>query len=142
MTPATPLTLDAVALCCELVGKPFAWHGRGPVEYDCWGLLRECMLRAGVRDIPDYRSCTEGVINATTMLNAMANGWRKLDGPRFGAAVVFRIPCGGHMHVGFMLGRSQFLHTSEQTHGAVVESLRPLWERLVLGYYIWEPETV
>jgi cell wall-associated NlpC family hydrolase len=126
----------------DLVGKPFEWKARGPHAYDCWGLVRECLLRAGLRDVPDYRSATEGAANAVTMLDAMANGWRKLRAPGPGAVVVINTRNRGHWHVGFMLTAETFLHVTEQTiGGSVIERLWPMWGNLVIGYYVWDPRT-
>ena len=43
------------------------------------------------------------------------------------------------MFVGYLLTRDMFLHTLEQTHGAVVERLSlPLWKHRVVGFYRWK----
>jgi hypothetical protein len=40
-----------------------------------------------------------------------------------------------------MLTADLFLHTTEQTHGAVAERVSsPLWARLVIGYYLLDPQ--
>ena len=139
----TIATFSIADLTRPLLGKPFAWRGRGPDEYDCWGLVHECLVRTGVPHVPDYPSSEEGAVNAATMLDAMGCGWRKLGGPQPGAVVVLRSAFCGQWHCGFMLTSDLFLHTTEQTQGAVVERISsPLWTRLVVGYYLWEPQTL
>jgi cell wall-associated NlpC family hydrolase len=135
------MTEKHVDLACALVGKPFAWHGRGPEAYDCWGLVRQCLLVAGVKDVPDYRSATEGCINAVVMLDAMAHGWHKAARPEPGLVALFRMDLAVGSHVGYLLTADRFLHTTEETGGAVLERLSsPLWSRRVLGYYRWLPQ--
>lgn len=41
----------------DLIGKPYRLGGRGPFEYDCWGLVVEIYKRLGV-SLPDYPSQT------------------------------------------------------------------------------------
>jgi cell wall-associated NlpC family hydrolase len=127
-----------VDLAREFVGKPFAWHGRGPAAYDCWGLVRACLLRAGVCNVPDYRSATEGAANASTILDAMADGWTLLPAAEPGCVVLFRMDRRAGTHVGYMLTRDTFLHVMEETRAVVERISLPLWKHRVIGFYRWK----
>lgn len=137
--PPAALAITPELLARKFVGKPFRWHGRGPEAYDCWGLVRACLLECGAANVPDYRSATEGAANALTILEAMWRGWRPLRIPEPGAVVVFRMELRAPTHCGFMLTGESFLHVSETTiGGTVVERLHPLWAGHVKGFYVWE----
>ena len=44
----------------ELIGKPYVEGGRGPGNYDCWGIVKEVARRAGL-ELPDIEvpNCQE-----------------------------------------------------------------------------------
>jgi cell wall-associated NlpC family hydrolase len=120
------------ALFHDLIGMPFAVGGRGPAEYDCFGILYEVSRRQGI-NLPDYPSTDSAHQNARQALEAMQQGWLHVSEPRPGDAVLFR---GGH--VGVFLGQQWFLHSSEQVGCAVLEKLNsPLWRVQVEGFYRW-----
>lgn len=50
----------------HLVGTPFEWGARGPVAYDCWGLVVEVMRLAG-RPVPGDWT-TEDAVSASKIM--------------------------------------------------------------------------
>ena len=52
----------------RMVGKPFAWQGRGPDYYDCWGVVYEILCFLGCTEVPDY----EDVNNPNSVIKMMA----------------------------------------------------------------------
>jgi cell wall-associated NlpC family hydrolase len=120
----------------DLIGKPFRFGGRGPDEYDCWGLVRECLRRQGLNP-PDYPSAELGTVNAATLAQA-APAWTAVQTPAFGCVVAFRMNCGMASHVGIVVGRHQFLHVLEHTHTCVERLSSPLWRNRITGFYLWE----
>ncbi|MBB4315372.1 C40 family peptidase [Roseospira marina] len=114
----------------DLIGKPFAYGGRGPDSFDCYGLLMELYRRKGVM-LPDYRSPTR----LHDIAAALADGlwrWTPIES-RPGAAVTFRIK-GYGAHVGLVLRHDRFIHTWEGTGGVCIERLSH-WKQRVLGFY-------
>ena len=39
----------------DLLGKKFKYNGRGPDEYDCYGLVKEIYNRLGI-ELPEFAS--------------------------------------------------------------------------------------
>ena len=114
---------------CDLIGVPFEYGGRGPEEYDCYGLLMEMHKRIGI-DITDYGSSSQGA-EIVAMMMGKVHEWREIE-PKPGCTILIKLPMS--MHVGFMLPYKKFIHTSRSTGGVTIEYLRN-WERRVLGYY-------
>jgi cell wall-associated NlpC family hydrolase len=117
--------------CADLVGKPFAYGGRGPDKFDCYGLLMEMNRRAGIV-IPDYFS-PDDLQRIALIIAGEKRLWEPLKGPIAGAAVALRV--GRYIcHVGYMLDRSNMIHTWEMSGGVVIEPLTG-WERRIEGFY-------
>ncbi|MGR3495148.1 C40 family peptidase [Citreimonas sp.] len=121
------------------VGAPFADGGRGPVAFDCWGLVqtvyRDCL---GI-ELPHY-----GEISARDLLRVrreIAAGvtseiWRQVDRPREFDVAVMRLPTGrGHGHVGVLTDPHHVLHV-EAGSGAAIERLDGATIRnRIMGYW-------
>lgn len=113
----------------DLVGVPFAYGGRGPDTFDCYGLVRELYARDGI-SIPDYTSPTDGGL-ITAMMALELYLWEECA-PTPGAVVLFRVP--GNSHVGYLTSPTHFVHTWAESNGVLRERLST-WERRVRGFY-------
>lgn len=71
-----------------LVGRPFAWGGRGPDSYDCWGVVRVVAEAMG-RVLPDYEEANnvESVVRHIER-ETKTEKWRKVDIPEPGDVVL------------------------------------------------------
>lgn len=125
----------------DLIGKPFAWGARGPEAFDCWGLVRFALARAG-QVVPDYPSNTMGKENAVTMLKAMTEAhWLRAKDVQIGDVVTFRMNERFPTHVGLMIEPDRFLHILVDTHVVTERLSSPLWIRRQMGFYRYlEPE--
>lgn len=119
----------------DLIGKPFEWGGRGPMAYDCWGLVRECLLRQGLKP-PEYPSSAIWQANAMTMAKAM-QAWKPLDWPTPGCAIALRMDQSGPTHCGIVVEEDKFLHITEKTCAVVERLTHPIWMRRIRGFYEW-----
>lgn len=126
----------------DLIGVSFAYGGRGPDTYDCYGLVMECHRRMGI-DIPDYRSPT-ALREIAAMMNTERYRWTPVaikpeDGfiPmsafKPGRVIEMRIN-GQACHVGFIHRPGRFLHTWEDSGGVVANDVHD-WRSRVLGVY-------
>lgn len=115
----------------DLIGTPFAYRGRGPDTFDCYGLLIEIYRRQG-KTIPDLISPDEGG-RITAMFANQLVLWKESK-PIAGSAVVIRLP--GNMHVGYMLDHFRMIHTWEKSGGVLVEPLDE-WKTRIIGFYTY-----
>jgi cell wall-associated NlpC family hydrolase len=113
-----------------LIGTPFAWDGRGPHAYDCYGLVRELLKREG-RNIPDYKYPGDGR-RLMALFALELRLWERCE-PRKGAVVLIHIPTWGP-HCGYMIDDVRMIHTWEQSGGVAIEPIE-LWQRHVRGFY-------
>lgn len=104
------------------VGAPFADGGRGPVSFDCWGLVRAVYADHRGVDLPTYGDISSG--DLVRVARAMAGDradWRPVDAPAPFDVALMSAGHGGRMgvHVGVMVDGVNMLHTERAT-GAVV----------------------
>lgn len=117
----------------DLVGKPYAPHGRGPDSFDCYGVAIEVYKRAGMvlKDLyrefldKDEHDLVSGVISRI--------GAFQVEKPVELAVVLLRIPAG--CHIGVCLGRGDFIHATRDK-GVQVETLSS-WRKRTEGFYLW-----
>jgi cell wall-associated NlpC family hydrolase len=114
----------------DLIGMPFVRGGRGPVEWDCYGLLIEMFRRKGVI-LPDFTS-PGTVEEVEAIMDREIGRWIIVPYGTPGACVRFRSSgCGAH--VGFVLGNDKMIHASD-TAGVCVERIADE-VRKPLGFY-------
>jgi cell wall-associated NlpC family hydrolase len=113
----------------ELIGTPFAYGGRGPDQFDCYGLVKHLYERRGAR-LPDYRSPSDQNRIGALMAGALTL-WEPCDRVP-GAVVVFRI-MGRVSHCGIVVDDDRFIHTWEGSGGVCIERLSE-WEKRVHGF--------
>jgi cell wall-associated NlpC family hydrolase len=121
-----PATSDLVAL----VGTPFAYGGRGPDTFDCWGLLKHLHALVGIT-LPDYRTPADRAHQAA-LIGAGLSLWEPCEKTP-GASVAIRI-LGLVSHCGMVLPGDRFVHAWEGSGGVTIEPLSQ-WSRRIEGYY-------
>jgi cell wall-associated NlpC family hydrolase len=121
-------------LYADLIGKAFAPKGRGPLTFDCYGVVK-CVLERNGIPAPDYPSADDDGTNAALILAAMEAGWEEVKRPEANCVVLFRMDRRVGTHVGVMVDGAKFLHALAKT-GVCVEDVRSeLWKRRVIGFY-------
>lgn len=120
----------------DLLGKSFAWGGRGPDHFDCYGLCIELARRNG-QSIPDSVWSEEPAEIDALMSQYETKGFIKVETPQAGDFVGFRLRPPYMSHVGMMLNQYEFIHITKGTKVSRerVDSLQ--WNRKVAGYYRW-----
>ena len=121
----------------DLLGKPFAWGGRGPDAYDCWGLVVEVARRAGIT-LPDMNHPADGELCGQI--------WKELCGQRMGkdfirierpepwCLVAFQFF--GQWHAGIVLeNASQFIHVVERQNVTAPSLYCEMWQPFFRGFY-------
>jgi cell wall-associated NlpC family hydrolase len=116
----------------ELIGIPFAYGGRGPDVFDCYGLVRYIVERDTGRTPPTLQSAEDpNVLHA--MMTGQALFWKQLDGPRPGAVALIRIGrtvC----HCAALISYTHLIHAWDRTGGVTIERLDQ-WKHRIVGFY-------
>lgn len=120
----------ATSEVAELIGVPFAYGGRGPDTFDCYGLIKHLHERRGVK-LPDYRSPNDQATIGALMANQIGL-WERCD-PVAGACVAFKV-LGRVSHCGMLVDDDRFIHTWERSGGVCIERLQD-WSNRVFGFY-------
>jgi len=121
----------------DLVGKPFKSGGRGPDEYDCYGLVIEIYRRLGI-EIPNY------TVNALDFraVNAIYQEGKKLwilvDKPEILDILAIKFNSPVINHVAVYLGNHQFIHARQGSNSCIESTENIYWKRAIKGYYRWE----
>ena len=126
----------------DLIGRPYKAGGRGPADYDCWGL---CMMIAGKTGghLPDLDVPQDNDLRGELVSRQQAGRFKKLDIPAADCLVLFRIIDDAGLikwHVGTVLpdGR-HFIHTTEKM-GVNISALdRQPWKLFIEGFYVYQP---
>ncbi|CAG9228904.1 C40 family peptidase [Burkholderia vietnamiensis] len=121
----------------DFLGIPFELGGRGPDSFDCYGLVMHLTELATGKRPPDY-----GVSGDAARIGAMMACarvyWKKLDGPKPGCCVLFRM--GRHInHCGYVIDANRFIHAWDKTGGVTIERLSD-WEKSkrIFGFYEYQ----
>lgn len=118
----------------DLLGKPFAYHGRGPDAYDCWGLVREICRRGGV-SLPDHVSSAVPAEQGRGIKEDAAKYYRAVDAPEPLDVVLFQILPGYVTHCGVYVGEGRFVHIMSKISVAREELNSPMWIDKIRGFY-------
>lgn len=121
----------------DLLGAEFAFGGRGPDRFDCYGLVREIYSRRGIL-LPEFESHTDPqLIHAGMDLGRQA--FQQIERPEPWCIVMMSVRPPYVSHVGVVLPNLyQFLHTMPKVR-VCVERLDSIeWQRRIRGYYRWQ----
>jgi len=121
----------------KYVGSDFASHGRGPDEFDCWGLVRWVLLREYGIEAPDFGEEYEHPTDAEGIPKAIETGkagWCRVSDAREGDVVVLNV-YGKPMHCGVVVSPGFMLHTRRGVGSCVESYERPLWKPRLEGVY-------
>lgn len=119
------------------VGAPFADGGRGPVAFDCWGLVRAIYADQLGHDLPTYGDISSA--DLIRVARAMAGGqdrWAVVDDPQPFDVALMSSGRGGRaaVHVGVAVDPIRIIHTEKAT-GAVIVPVEHLSIRgRILGW--------
>ena len=120
----------------DLIGKPFVDGGRGPDDYDCYGLAIEMFRRAGIA-IPEQPISCMDTPKIAAEINNQRPAWIHLTSPQAPCMVAIRLSPGIVNHVGVYIGGGRFIHAYRNAGGVCVNRISdPIWERRIEGFYI------
>lgn len=121
----------------DVIGVPFAYGGRGPDEFDCYGLVLEMSRRDG-KELPDFGEGAEWMLpekkqpKTAAMMGASLPQWRQIDSQP-GAVVLIRI--GRYVsHVAYQIDNDRMIHAWEQSNGVSIARIDD-WRHRIVGFY-------
>jgi cell wall-associated NlpC family hydrolase len=120
----------------DLIGKPYAIHGRGPDAYDCFGLAIEVCRRFG-RKLDDSFYDEVSADTGKRLIDETKSALKaeRIPGPEQGAIVEIFI-AGSPRHIGVCLGDGTFIHATQKL--GVRTSELSAWSKRIEGYYTWQ----
>jgi len=118
----------------NLIGKPFKYGGRGPAEYDCWGLCIEVCKRVGIV-LPDINTPDSATLRKVAFLTAKDELFKPLERPKPFCLVVFEIRP-NIWHAGVVLEDCwRFIHIARKRMVVIERIDNVQWQRKFKGYY-------
>jgi cell wall-associated NlpC family hydrolase len=132
----------APAWCGQFTRLQYADKGRGPVEFDCWGFVRQVeRVQFGESDLPDlreeYASSEDHLAVAATVNfweSALSLLWRRVEAPQAGDVVILKI-AGRPWHCGVCVGGELFMHMQKGVNVALERFTNDVWRNRVEGFY-------
>jgi len=126
----------------DLIGRPYRAGGRGPADYDCWGLCMYVAERIGSL-LPDLDVPQDNDLRGRLVDRQRAGAFGRIETPAAGCLVLFRIIDDNGLvrwHVGTVLPDVRhFIHTTQKM-GVNISSLdRQPWKLFVEGFYSYQP---
>lgn len=119
------------------IGLPYLDHGRGPVGYDCWGLVRLVYQQIFNINLPSfvdgYQSASWDVEGVAALVTHERQRWKQVSEPLEGDVVVLRV-MQRPRHVGIVINSEVMLH-SLAGHDSAIERFSPKWSRRIDGFY-------
>lgn len=118
----------------DLLGKPFKMGGRGPDDYDCYGLCLEVSARAGI-EIVSFDSIADICLRSDA-INAGKADYIKLSKPEPFCLVGFKIRPPFVTHIGVVLADCKhFIHIMIKRSVAIERLDLPVWSKRLDGFY-------
>jgi cell wall-associated NlpC family hydrolase len=120
----------------DLIGKPFKYGGRGPDEFDCYGLVSFLYEREKRIVLPAQQSFSDpSIIN--TIIDQKSTFFEPIPAIEPECLVTFRIFRNFISHIGMMINEYQFIHIMENRR-VVVDRIDDIaWNHRVGGFYRW-----
>ena len=121
----------------DLITKgQFKDGGRGPYEFDCWGLAREVYRRYGI-DLPDYRISAYDTEKIGRKITDSLPEYVEVKPP-------LPVPClvGMRMntqyitHVGVYIGDGKYIQAYAASGVCITRIYDPGWRGKIAGYYV------
>ncbi len=121
----------------HLLGKAFAYHGRGPDSYDCLGLAIEVHKLNGII-MPDIQSSENvNIIHASILEHKGL--YEKVNTHGHMVIGLFQLVPRFVTHMGvFIDDYGNFIHITETTNVTIENVNSVIWSRKIRGYYKWK----
>ena len=127
----------------KYVGKAFKDFGRGPQEYDCWGLVWDIYRKELGIDLPHYSVSPQasGIADTTIRDAVKSADWEESKEAQEFDIVIMALNWEKpeqNNHVGIYLGSGACIHCAQESGVAIVNLSAPLWNNRIRGFYKWQ----
>lgn len=120
----------------DLLEKEFAYGGRGPEFYDCYGLIMEMHKRIGI-ELPEYKSEREPSLIQMLIIEGKKL-FEQIEKPEPHCVVTFFIKPYITSHLGFMLDDKKFIHIMLKSRVTVERIDSDIWKDRLTGVFKWK----
>lgn len=120
----------------DLLEKEFAYGGRGPEFYDCYGLIMEMHRRLGI-ELPEYKSERDPNLIQLIIVEGRKL-FEQIEKPSPQCVVSFFIKPYITSHLGFMLDDRKFIHIMFKSRVTVEKIDCDDWKNRITGYFKWK----
>lgn len=122
----------------DLLGKGFRYGGRGPDQYDCYGLCMELYRRRGV-ELPSYISHADPLCIDISLADGRRNYLHNIPAAEPFCLVLFCIAPPFVSHIGIVMEDCQrFIHIMHKSSVSIERLDSDLWENKVAGFYRYQ----
>lgn len=118
--PGSQTREDIISHALSLLGKPYRLGAKGPDAFDCSGLVFFVFKRAGIK------------VPVTVAEQDRAGLEITLGEVRPGDLILFRV--NGANHVGIMLTKKEFIHSSRSKGVCIDSAEQGYWKRGFVGF--------
>lgn len=123
----------------DLIGTPFASHGRDPeTGFDCYGLVKEVYRRYG-QEVPEYDADYTDMERIDSLIKGNTKGypWKEIAEPEVPCLIAIRFgsPDGVVNHTAVYIGGGMFIHARERVGVCIDRISSPAWRCVIVGFY-------
>lgn len=111
----------------DLIGKPYKKNGRGPDDYDCYGVPLEMSKRMGI-PLPDV--VTDSLAIELSAEYAPLLNLVKIEEPVEGCLIEMEFE--NELHLGIAINKKEMIHATKT--GVRINKIGSLKTR---GFYLW-----
>jgi cell wall-associated NlpC family hydrolase len=125
----------------NLIGKKFKDGGRGPDEFDCWGLIKWIYENEYNIELPDYSISAFDSININEAIQRDRRGWEPVVKPEYGDVLMFAMDYLNQdfiTHVGLYLTGGKFIHALSGHDVSLGKLTNNFWELRFKGAVRWQ----
>jgi len=125
----------------DLIGKPFVDGGRGPDEFDCWGLVKFIYDREFGIDVPDYAIGATQSQKISDTVERDRKGWQEVEVTQEGDLMLFSMEYLDQSfinHVGMSMGGGSFIHIVSGHNVSIGKLRNHFWSMRYKGAVRWQ----
>jgi len=125
----------------ELIGLRYGNRGRGPDEFDCYGLFIKASKELFNHEVPDYLDYykSDDPTSVTQSIDGHKQTWTHIEfGSELPGDVIILTIKAMPVHVGIVLGNKKMLHTLPGKNACIDIYTTISWRKRIQGFYRWE----